>query len=205
LSDFRIKNHPILRFKRGNKRIFYFDGKPIEGYENESVLAALYATGVRVFSRSKVLKRPRGAFCMIGKCSSCLMEVDGVPNTRTCIIPVKYVKNVRRQECLAMPPAIASFKAGQSLSLNTDVLVVGGGPAGLYAALYASKYGAKVTLIDENPMIGGQLIKQTHKFFGSKDLYSGVRGFEIAKKLIKILSNKRKYRIFSKYHCFRDI
>lgn len=64
---------------------------------------------------------------------------------------------------------------------QTDIAVVGGGPAGLCAAIVAASAGCRVTLIDDNSRLGGQLIKQTHKFFGSKAHYCGVRGIDIAK------------------------
>ena len=66
---------------------------------------------------------------------------------------------------------------------TTDVLVVGGGPAGLSAAIAAAECGASVTLADMNDRLGGQLIKQTHKFFGSKNEHAGTRGIEIAEML----------------------
>lgn len=58
--------------------------------------------------------------------------------------------------------------------------IVGGGPAGLSAGIVAAKLGAKVLLVDDNPRLGGQLIKQTHKFFGSRSHYCGIRGIDIA-------------------------
>lgn len=66
-----------------------------------------------------------------------------------------------------------------------DICVIGGGPAGLEAAIIATELGAHVLLIDDNPILGGQLIKQTHKFFGSKAHYCGVRGIDIAKILTR--------------------
>jgi sarcosine oxidase subunit alpha len=63
---------------------------------------------------------------------------------------------------------------------QADIAIVGGGPAGLSAAIVASRLGASVTLIDENERLGGQLVKQTHKFFGSKAHYCGTRGMDIA-------------------------
>ncbi|MFN3283875.1 MAG: FAD-dependent oxidoreductase, partial [Pseudothermotoga sp.] len=48
--------------------------------------------------------------------------------------------------------------------MKTDVLVIGGGPAGLCAAIEAASFGCKVALVDESLALGGQLIKQTHKF-----------------------------------------
>jgi len=68
---------------------------------------------------------------------------------------------------------------------NFDICVVGGGPAGLEAAIVASELGADVLIVDDNPVLGGQLLKQTHKFFGSKAHYCGIRGIDIAKILTK--------------------
>lgn len=62
-----------------------------------------------------------------------------------------------------------------------DVLVIGAGPAGLSSAIYASRYGLNVLVVDENHRAGGQLIKQTHMFFGAKQHYCGTRGIDIAK------------------------
>ena len=65
-------------------------------------------------------------------------------------------------------------------TIETDLLVVGGGAAGLCAAAEAAGAGAKVTVIESDLHPGGQLVKQTHKFFGSKDEYAGTRGYKIA-------------------------
>lgn len=69
--------------------------------------------------------------------------------------------------------------------MKKEILVIGAGPAGLSASIKARKAGASVMLVDENRRAGGQLYKQTHKFFGSSDHYAGVRGFEIAEELYK--------------------
>lgn len=63
---------------------------------------------------------------------------------------------------------------------TTDIAVIGGGPAGLSAAISAASMGAKVTLIDRNDRLGGQLVKQTHMFFGSQKQYASIRGIDIA-------------------------
>ncbi len=68
---------------------------------------------------------------------------------------------------------------------DIDVAVVGGGPAGLSAAIEAVERGASVLLIDENKRPGGQLFKQIHKFFGSKAHYAGVRGIDIGTRLLE--------------------
>jgi len=67
---------------------------------------------------------------------------------------------------------------------ETELAIVGAGPAGLSAAVEAAGAGVQVTLIDENPKPGGQLFKQIHKFFGSKEHYAAVRGFDIGTKLL---------------------
>jgi len=51
----------------------------MKAYETETVAAALYVNGLKEFSRSIKYQRPRGFFCAIGRCSACMMEVDGVP------------------------------------------------------------------------------------------------------------------------------
>ncbi|WP_378957150.1 NAD(P)/FAD-dependent oxidoreductase [Pelosinus sp. sgz500959] len=68
--------------------------------------------------------------------------------------------------------------------MTTEILVIGAGPAGLMAAIHAAEAGAQVLLVERADRLGGQLIKQTHKFFGSKAEYAGERGIEIAEKLI---------------------
>ncbi len=103
-KDYRIYEHPIIDFRRGRRITFYYNGKLVEAYEGESILAALYALGYRVFSYSPDGKRPRGAFCMIGKCSSCLSIVDGVPNTRICIEPVREGIRVETQKGIPRAP-----------------------------------------------------------------------------------------------------
>ncbi|MCD6362478.1 MAG: FAD-dependent oxidoreductase [Synergistetes bacterium] len=77
---------------------------------------------------------------------------------------------------------------------SVEILIVGGGPAGLSAAIEASAAGAKVLIIDDGLKLGGQLVKQTHKFFGSKEEYAGTRGFRIANVLLNELE-KYKDRV----------
>ncbi|AKI98300.1 (2Fe-2S)-binding protein [Kosmotoga pacifica] len=94
----RIEEHPILSFKRGRKIRFFFEGKELVAYEGETIAAALHANGIRVLRHTPKKVRAQGLFCAIGKCSSCLMEVNGLPNVRTCITPVKEGMAVRRQK-----------------------------------------------------------------------------------------------------------
>lgn len=66
-----------------------------------------------------------------------------------------------------------------------NMAVVGAGPAGLSAAIEARKNGmGSVAVFDENARPGGQLFKQIHKFFGSKEHRAKVRGFRIGEELL---------------------
>ena len=66
-----------------------------------------------------------------------------------------------------------------------DLIVVGAGPSGLSAAIEAAKKGMRVIVFDENDRPGGQLFKQIHKFFGSKEHKAKVRGFKIGEELLE--------------------
>jgi thioredoxin reductase/Fe-S-cluster-containing hydrogenase component 2 len=66
---------------------------------------------------------------------------------------------------------------------SCELLVIGGGPAGMGAAIEAARLGVKTLLVDEASSPGGQLYKQIHKFFGSAEHYSGIRGFRIGEEL----------------------
>lgn len=65
-----------------------------------------------------------------------------------------------------------------------DLIIVGAGPSGLSAAIEAAKRGLEVVVFDENEKPGGQLFKQIHKFFGSKEHRAKVRGFVIGQQLL---------------------
>jgi predicted molibdopterin-dependent oxidoreductase YjgC len=86
----RIQEHPILgTFEKGKKVRFTFDGKAIEGFDGEPIAAALRANDVLIHRYTARRNEPRGVFCAIGRCTDCIMVVDGVPNVRTCVEPLK--------------------------------------------------------------------------------------------------------------------
>ncbi len=202
MTDLRIHRHPILKYVRGNPLKFYFEGEERTGYENETIGAALYATGLKEFSHSFKLDRPRGIFCAIGQCASCRMRVNGVPNVRTCITPLEEGMTVERQFGAGEKPTNTEVRKTFKKELEADIAIVGGGPAGLSAAIYAAKFGARVVLVDRFPKLGGQLIKQTHKFFGSRKHDAGVRGIDIAERLIKQVEENPNIMVLSEAEAF---
>ena len=94
----RIKEHPILGVQEKGELVkFTFDGKEIEGYEGEPIAAALKAAGVMVHRYTQKEHKPRGIFCAIGRCTDCVMVVNGKPNVRTCITPLEEGMTVETQ------------------------------------------------------------------------------------------------------------
>ena len=94
----RIKEHPILG-KSANGRLvsFTLDGRSMRGYENEPIAAALHAAGVMTHRYTARRHEPRGIFCAIGRCTDCVMIVNGKPNVRTCITPLREGMCVQTQ------------------------------------------------------------------------------------------------------------
>ncbi len=69
-----------------------------------------------------------------------------------------YEPFIRAAAGLGKSPTEPDPDTYASRNLHTDVLVVGGGAAGISAALVAARSGARVVLVDENPEMGGSLL-----------------------------------------------
>ncbi len=94
----RIEEHPILgTYEKGKLVSFTLDGKEMQGYEGEPIAAALRAAGVMVHRHTLKHDEPRGVFCAIGRCTDCVMIVDGEANVRTCVTPLKAGMKVQTQ------------------------------------------------------------------------------------------------------------
>jgi predicted molibdopterin-dependent oxidoreductase YjgC len=77
---------------------FDFDDAPVPFVEGQSVGAALWAHGVRSWRTTRISRRPRGLFCGIGVCFDCLVEVEGRPDQRACLVPAAAGLAVRTQQ-----------------------------------------------------------------------------------------------------------
>jgi sarcosine oxidase, subunit alpha len=186
---------------RSQRVEFTFEGEQRSGFVGDCVTSALAAAGVMVLGRSFKYHRPRGILSFANHDVNTLFEVDGVPNVRGDVTPVRNGQRVMavntfgglRRDRARLLDRLAPFlpvgfyyKAFHSkrhfprwerlirrlsglgaISVDAprqvtpkryafcDVLVVGGGPSGLGAALAAAHSGARVLLIDENPRLGG--------------------------------------------------
>ena len=96
----RIVEHPILARLEKNEVTIYYNGKALPALEGEPVASALMAAGIRSMRTTPKLHESRGIFCAIGRCTDCMMVVDGIPNTRTCVTAVYDGMRVERQEGL---------------------------------------------------------------------------------------------------------
>ncbi len=97
----RVTEHPILgTLDVSNTVTIYFGDTPIKALEGEPISAALLNAGVVAFRKTHKNGEPRGIFCAIGRCTDCMMIVDGIPNTRTCVTPVRDGMRVEMQNGL---------------------------------------------------------------------------------------------------------
>ena len=74
---------------------FTLDGRPLSARPGQSVGAALTDAGVRAWRTTRRREKPRGLFCGIGVCFDCLIEVDGRPDQRACLTPVRSGMRLR--------------------------------------------------------------------------------------------------------------
>lgn len=71
--------------------------------------------------------------------------------------------------------------------MKTDVIVIGGGPAGMSCALSASKNGSKVVLIERDGTLGGILNQCIHNGFGLHLFHEELTGPEFAYRFRKMV------------------
>ena len=203
----RLPPHPGELIDRSEELEFFYRGKPVRAFHGDTLGSALYASGMRVFSRSFKYHRPRGLLCCSGHCANCQMTVDGEPNVRVCVTPARegavvkgqnYVGSLERDlmqvtDKLGGPftppgfyyktfirprklwplyekmlrgvaglgkidPEGAREERIEVVHEHVDVLVIGGGQAGLEAATEAATGGRRVMVVDEGPDVGGALL-----------------------------------------------
>jgi NADPH-dependent 2,4-dienoyl-CoA reductase/sulfur reductase-like enzyme len=144
--------------------------QPVRAYEGETIGAALTAAGIREFRRTAQLKDPRGIYCCMGTCYGCLVTANGQPNVKACITPVQAGQQITLQEGYGRIDLDSPEPApGRFVRKNVPLVIVGGGPAGLSAAVAAARAGTKVLVLDENLQAGGQIYRQLPQTFQVSD------------------------------------
>ena len=206
----RLAPQPGERIRRDRPVTFTFDGRPVTGYEGDTIVSALYAEGRRTFSRSFKYHRPRGELCGCGQCSNSLMQIGDRPGVRGCAELIRpglavahqnarpgldfdvmratdvvggpftppgfyYKTFIRPRRLWPLYEKVLRHAAGlgrlpkrreertwrtEYRRRHCDVLVTGGGIAGLAAALRAAELGADVVLCDDDVEPGGALLAE---------------------------------------------
>ena len=219
----RLPPGPTCRVDLSRPLSFDFLGRPMTGFAGDTVASALYANGVRIFSRSLKYHRPRGLYSIDGESSNTYMAIDGVPNECAETTELRAGISVRAQNVRGDPKTdrfgfIGAFErlmpagfyyrlfhrpyrlwpffqnglrrmAGTGVLdprreyrpgvraeryLNVDVAVVGGGTAGMAAALAAAERGLRVCVFERRPWMGGHDAWRVREFEG-KPLWQRAR------------------------------
>ncbi|RLB33931.1 MAG: glycine cleavage T protein (aminomethyl transferase), partial [Deltaproteobacteria bacterium] len=203
---------------------------PMKGFRGDSVATALFANGIRIFSRSIKYHRPRGLYSLDGESGNTLVTINGECNVNAERTPLRQGMRVRAQNYLGSverdllgildrfdhfmpagfyyrtfykpafmwplsveiirkiagtgkidPDKIWSNDDFQELYLNAEVAVLGGGPAGMKAALVAAEQGLRVVLFEARPWLGGFYDWRTRRYNDSDPLFE--RGLKLAEKV----------------------
>ncbi|BDU73530.1 FAD-dependent oxidoreductase [Mesoterricola silvestris] len=208
MSDYRIKEHPILPIPAEPTLAFTWQGRELRARAGETLSSALFSNGIRTFGHHHKDGAPMGIFCANGQCAQCSVIADGLP-VKSCMVPVKEGMVVVPLDGKPTLPEVGegdlAFRDIETLSV--ECLILGGGPAGLSAAVELGKAGVGVVLVDDKADLGGKLVLQTHKFFGSIDAcHAGTRGMDIGRKLeaevrtyenVRIWTNSNALAVFS--------
>lgn len=126
------------------------DGRAVRVRSGMSVAAAMLDAGVIAF-RESVNGSSRGPLCGMGVCYECRVTIDGVAHRRACLVMVADGVRVTTHD--SRPGRSGHFIQDD----RCDVLVIGGGPAGIAAATRAAECGRRVVLLDEGADVGGQI------------------------------------------------
>jgi len=184
MDDFRIRQHPILPIEERESFTFTWQGQELQAYRGEMIASALYAHGIRIFGHHPKDGAPQGIFCANGQCAQCLVIANGKP-VKACMTPVTPGMQVEPMEGLPVLPPVSEVPSLREIrTVSVPVLILGGGPAGLSAAIQLGQRGIRCLLVDDKHRLGGKLVLQTHRFFGSINaVYAGTRGIDIATRL----------------------
>ncbi|MBD3189300.1 MAG: NAD(P)-binding protein [Candidatus Heimdallarchaeota archaeon] len=193
----RISNHPILSIPEEQEIKFTFNGKKMTGFKDMVISSALFMNGIKVFGHHFVNEQPQGIFCANGQCAQCTVIANGKP-VKACMTQLREGMVIESCEGLPkLPESDQEVQVSNSSIVETEVLIIGAGPAGLSAAKLLGEKGIEVLLVDDKDRLGGKLVLQTHKFFGSiEDVYAGTRGINIAELLADSVQSFSNVRIW---------
>ena len=202
-----ITEHPILEIPQRKEINFTFNGIKLTAFEDMVISSALFLNDIKIFGHHPKDNSNQGIFCANGQCSQCNVIVDGIP-VKACMTILKEGMEIKPCDGLPELPEVDKLLEMKNPQLiRHKVLIIGAGPAGLSAAKTLGEFGIEILLVDDKSRLGGKLVLQTHKFFGSQeDVYAGKRGIEIGRILgsevmdldsVKVWLNSTVVAIFS--------
>lgn len=219
----RLIHLPTLRVNPSEKLAVHYRKKTYTGIGGDTVATALYANGVRIFSRSLKYHRPRGLYSLDGECSNTCMSVNGIPNVRTettllkadmrvdaqnvkgsadtdmmgfmdkfdWLMPAGFYYRMMHKPASIWPIAMKQIRKTAGLGTispdfemkgvydeiypQADVCIVGGGAAGMTAALAAAESGRRIILLEGRPWLGGCFDYRAAEYGKGKPLYQRAR------------------------------
>jgi sarcosine oxidase subunit alpha len=146
------------RIDRTRPLRFTFNGTPYRGYEGDTLASALLANDVLVVAQSVIFERPRGVFSSGVEEPNALVQVGEetmLRATQVELVDGLEAIGLNGRGRLSSEPDTGRY---DKVFAHCEVLVVGGGRAGITAALEASQTGDRVILVDEQAELGGRLL-----------------------------------------------
>ena len=147
------------RIDRTKPLRFTVDGFEYTGYAGDTLASAMIANGVLAVAPSTYLGRPRGIFAAGVDEPNALVQLDDPMQLATTVelMDGLAATTLRGRGKLTETPDSTRY---DKRNVHCDVLVVGGGPAGLAAALAAARTGARTILVDDQRELGGALLTE---------------------------------------------
>lgn len=153
------------RIDRTSTLNFTVDGQAFTGHPGDTVASALIAAGQVRIGNSLYENRPRGIISAGVEESNALIKVNGrfPGHAAESMLPATSVPLVEGLD-IELLSGLGRLDPSEDKAVydkkyvHTDVLVVGGGPAGLAAARQAARTGARVMVIDDQSELGGSLL-----------------------------------------------
>ncbi|MEO5993778.1 MAG: 2Fe-2S iron-sulfur cluster-binding protein, partial [Arthrobacter sp.] len=144
---------------------FTVDGEEFAGHPGDTLASALLANGRIAAGNSLYEDRPRGIMSAGVEESNAMVKIAArfpgdvaesmLPATTVTLVDGLKAELLNGLGKLDPEEDRAEY---DKKYVHTDVLVIGGGPAGLAAAREAVRTGARVILMDDQPELGGSLL-----------------------------------------------
>lgn len=198
MTQNRLTTHPILPIADRDVFDFKWSGLVFQACAGETIASALFANGVRIFGVHPKDGSPQGIFCANGQCAQCTVVANDIP-VKACMTTIRPGMVIEPLKTLPKLPHVQiqpQYTPVQNIDI--DCMIIGGGPAGLSAAIELGTRNISAILVDDKDQLGGKLVLQTHRFFGSINAcYAGTRGIDIATRLAKLVSEQASIDIWT--------